>query len=95
MYKIVRQSEGTVRQIAENKSSNNLITKDVSPNVSLATIKATDDYYENETALYDRIYFVLEGEFKLSINGEANVLKKGDTCFIGKGTEYELSLIHI
>lgn len=60
MYKVVRESEGIVRQIASNKTANNLITKDVSPGVSFATTEATD-YYEKETTLYDRIYYVLDG----------------------------------
>jgi len=88
-YKIVRESEGTVRQIAPNKSANNLITKEISPEISLATTKATD-YYEQETTLYDRIYYVLEGELELTVDNETSTLKKGDACFIGKGTTYEM-----
>lgn len=37
IYKIVRESEGVIRQIAPNKTANNLIGKDISPNVSLAS----------------------------------------------------------
>lgn len=89
MYKMIRKSEGTLRQIADNKSANNLITKDISPNVSLATTKATN-YYEKETTPYNRIYYVLEGELELIVSGETNTLQKGDSCFIGKDTEYEM-----
>ena len=89
MYKIVRQSEGVFRQIAENKSANNLINKDVSPNISLATTKATD-YYEKETTPYDRTYFVLDGELELTVEDDTNTLQKGDSCFVHKGTEYEM-----
>lgn len=88
-YKIVRQSEGIIRNIAPNKTANNLITKDISPDISLATTQATD-YYEQETTPYNRIYFVLEGELGLTINGESSTLQKGDACFIGKGTAYEM-----
>ena len=89
MYKIVRQSEGTTRRITDNKSANNLITKDISPGVSLATTEATD-YYEKETTPYDRIYFVLEGELELTVGGKTSNLQKGDACFISRGTEYEM-----
>lgn len=89
MYKIVRESEGKIRQIARNKTANNLIGKDISPNVSLATTKASD-YYEKETTQYDRIYYVLEGELELIIDNETNKLLKGDSCFIGKDTTYEM-----
>lgn len=89
MYKIVRRNEGTLRQIASNKSANNLINKDISPAVSLATTKAID-YYEKETTPYDRIYFMLEGELELTFDDQNNTLQKGDACFIARGTEYEM-----
>lgn len=89
MYKIVRESEGRIRQIAPNKTVNNLISKDISPNVSFATAKASD-YYEKETTPYDRIYYVLDGELELIIEDKTSPLRKGDSCFISKGTAYEM-----
>lgn len=89
MYKIVKASEGTIRQIAENKTANNLITKEISPDFSLATTEATD-YYEQETTPYNRIYFVLEGELELTIDHQTSTLQQGDACFIGKDTTYEM-----
>jgi ethanolamine utilization protein EutQ (cupin superfamily) len=89
MHKIVRESEGVVRQISPNKIANNLISKDISPNVSFATTKATD-YYEEETTPYDRIYYVLDGVLSLTIDGDTNNLQKGDACFIGRNTSYEM-----
>lgn len=89
MFKIVKSSEGIVRQIAENKTANNLITKDISPGLSFATTEATN-YHEQETTPYNRIYYVLEGELELTIDGETSTLEKGDTCFIGKNTSYEM-----
>lgn len=89
MYKIVRESDGSVRQIAPNKTANNLISKDTSPNLSLATTEAVD-YYEKETTSYDRIYYVLDGTLVLAINGEKSSVQKGDACFISKDTTYEM-----
>lgn len=89
MYKVVKASEGSVRQIAENKTANNLITKEISPELSLAITEAAD-YYEQETSAYNRIYYVLEGELELTIGGEVNKLQPGDTCFISKDTAYEM-----
>lgn len=89
MFKVVRASEGTIRQIAENKTANNLITKDICLDLSLATTEATD-YYEQETTPYNRIYYVLEGELELTVDGETNKLQTGDACFIGKDTAYEM-----
>jgi ethanolamine utilization protein EutQ (cupin superfamily) len=89
MYKVVRESEGTVRQIAPNKTANNLITKEVSPGVSFATTEAID-YYEKETTSYDRIYYILEGNLALTIDGETTYLQKSDACFISNNTTYEM-----
>lgn len=89
MHKIVRQSEALVRKIAENKIAFNYITKDVSPNVSLATTEATD-YYEKETTSYNRIYYVLDGTLLLVFDEEEVFLHIGDTCFVEKGTTYEM-----
>ncbi len=89
MYKVIRKSEGVVRQIAPNKTATNLVTKDICQDVSFATTKAVD-YYEKETTPYNRIYFVLDGELELTIDGDTQVLARGDTCFIGKDTTYEM-----
>lgn len=89
MYKIIRASEGTIRQIADNKTATNLITKEISPDVSLAITEATD-YYEQETCEYNRIYYVLDGELQIISNGVESTLQGGDVCFISKGTDYEM-----
>ncbi|HWZ65343.1 MAG TPA: hypothetical protein VNX65_00935 [Patescibacteria group bacterium] len=89
MYKIVRASDATIRQIADNKTASNLITKEITPEISLATTRATD-YYEKETSGYNRIYFVLEGQMELIIDGVAQFLSVGDACFISKDTAYEM-----
>ena len=89
MYKIVRASEGIIRKIADNKTANNLITKEISPTMSLATTEATD-YYEKEMCEYDRIYYVLDGELQISSDGVKSTLQAGDACFISKGTTYEM-----
>ncbi len=90
MYKIVKKSEGSLRKIADNKTTLNLITKDITPEVSLAFTEATD-YYEKETTAYNRIYYVTKGTLVLIFDGKKQVLEAGDSCFICKNTEYEMS----
>jgi mannose-6-phosphate isomerase-like protein (cupin superfamily) len=87
MFKVVRKQDATLRKIADNKTAANYITKDTSPTVSLATIDATN-YYENEVAEYNRIYFVLDGKLTLQFDDEEFVLLPEDTCFVEKGTTY-------
>jgi mannose-6-phosphate isomerase class I len=89
MFKVIRASEGVIRQIAKNKTATNLITKDICPEISLATTDGKD-YYEAETSPYNRIYYVLAGELEIIVGTELHKLQKGDTCFIGKNTPYEM-----
>jgi ethanolamine utilization protein EutQ (cupin superfamily) len=89
MYKIIKANEGTVRQIADNKSANNLITKDDTSAISLATTEG-EDFYEREITKYNRIYFVLEGNLELVFSGESHQLSVGDACYMDSGTEYEM-----
>lgn len=90
MYKIIKKSESTLREISETYIARNYITKDVSPNFSLAVNSATD-HLETETTLYDRIYYVLSGEISLKIDGDVHTVKPGDGIFISKNTTYEFS----
>ena len=90
MFKIIRASEATPRQIAETYKANNFITKDISPNVSLAVNEATN-HQETEYTQYDRIYYVLEGEIEFYFDGETVIVKAGDSCFVSHDTEYKFS----
>src|SRR6266513_2399994 len=90
MFKIVRASEAIPRQIAETYKANNYITKDISPDVSLA-INEANNHQETELTKYDRIYYVLEGEIEFDFDGEIVRIQAGDSCFVAKDTEYKFS----
>lgn len=90
MHKVVRKSDAFVRNITDNKTATNYITKDFSPGVSLATTKASD-FQEDQMAKYNRVYFVIEGELTLDFEDESVTLKANDSCFVSKGTEYSMS----
>lgn len=89
MHKVIKASEGIIRRVAENKTVNNLVTKELSPGVSLAITEGTN-YFEEETTNYDRIYYVLDGELKISSDGIDSILQTGDACFITKDTTYKM-----
>ena len=91
MYKVVKKSEAKLRVITANKRSFNFITKDISPNVSLA-ITGGENFSEEEKAKYDRIYFVLKGKLTLIFDDEKVILEEGDSCFVKKDTLYIISL---
>lgn len=89
MYKVIKKDETILHKIAQNKKAMNYITKEVTPHVSLALIEA-EDYLETETTAYNRIYFVTEGKMYLTFEGVKHVLDTGDSCFIAKGTSYQM-----
>jgi len=90
MLKVIRKSDVKERKIADNKSAFNYITKDISPEVSLAVIEGTDFNGEINIA-EDRIYFVLLGNLILNLNGEETILYPEDSCLISKGSKYSMS----
>ena len=90
MIKVVKKSEGTLHKIAENKIAINLITKEVTKDVSLAVIEA-NNFHEDETTLYDRIYYIIDGELILINDNKKYILSVGDSCFIPEGTTYVMS----
>lgn len=90
MYKIVRKNEAKIRQIAPNKTADNYITKETTSVFSFATTRG-DNYYEKIKVGYNRLYFVLEGELVIAFNGKEERLRKDDSIYIEKNTEYEMN----
>lgn len=90
MIKIVKNNQAIIRKISENKISYNLVTGDLSPNLSLAVTEAKD-FSETEICQNDRIYYILEGEMITMIEGEKVSVQVGDSFFISKGSEYTMS----
>lgn len=88
MITIVTQQDATVRNIADSYNAKNYITKDISPNFSLA-INEGINHEETETTDYDRIYYVLEGGLSIKVDNEVYVVNAGDACFIPAGTTYD------
>ena len=89
MYRVVKQSEGSVRKVADNKTVVNLITKEITEAFSLAVIEA-QDYSEEETTTYNRAYYILEGNLEIISDGIAQTLQEGDSCFINENTTYKM-----
>jgi ethanolamine utilization protein EutQ (cupin superfamily) len=89
MYKVVHQGDGVKRQIEESKVVNNLITKDISPDVSLSVVTATEHHSDEQTS-YDRIYYVLDGELRLTFSGDEVILASNDSCFVSRDTTYQM-----
>ncbi|TAK89188.1 cupin domain-containing protein [Patescibacteria group bacterium] len=87
-YKVVRSEEAVAREIVPTYHAHNFITKEISPNFSLAVNEAKD-HQETETTEYDRIYYVIEGIIVFDFDGDHAEVKAGDSCFISKGTTYD------
>lgn len=91
MFKIVRKDEGIIRKVSEEKAVCNLISKDISEDVSLAIIETTDGFHDKEVSQNNRIYYVLEGRLELKFGDILEILEKGDSCFISRTTEYKMN----
>ncbi|MFC1710066.1 cupin domain-containing protein [Patescibacteria group bacterium] len=90
MFKVIRKNDASVRKISNNKIAINYITKEVSPDVSLAVTEVTN-FEEKQKTEYNRIYYILKGTLILSFDDEEIRLEKGDSCHVSKGTEYLMS----
>jgi len=89
MFRIIKESEAVIREINENKKAANLITKEISGDLSLAVLEGVN-YSGKEISAYSRIYYVLGGKLILNFGEEDHSLATGDACFISKGTEYKM-----
>jgi mannose-6-phosphate isomerase class I len=89
MFRIIRESEAVIRNITKNKKAANLITKEISGDLSLAVLEGVN-YSEKEISAYSRIYYVLKGNLILNFGEEDHSLAPGDACFISKGTKYKM-----
>jgi len=90
MYQVVLQGDAFTRQNSANETAVNYITKDISPEVSLSVITASD-FTKVQAVKSNRIYFVLEGELELNFDDKLIKLRANDSCFIAKGTEYAMA----
>ena len=89
-YTLITKKDSIFRQISESKAANNYITKDISPNFSLATTSGFN-CLEKEITQYDRIYFVLTGVLELSFGEDKITVNPNDSIFIKRGTTYTIS----
>ena len=89
-HTLITKKDSIFRQISEFKTANNYITKDTSPNFSLATTSGFN-CLETEITQYDRIYFVLTGVLELSFGEDKITINPNDSIFIKKGTTYTIS----
>lgn len=90
MHKIIQKEDASVRQVTENKTATSFVTKEFSPNVSLAVIE-NKGHFGEVVADNNRIYYVLVGKLILTFDEGVAELYEGDVCFVSQGTTYEMS----
>ena len=90
MYKVIRKTEAIIRQVSDGKTVANFVTKEISPNVSLAVVD-NKGYFGEVSVDSDRIYYVVSGILSLEFNGEKVKINEGDSCFISHGSSYIFS----
>ena len=90
MYKVIRKQDASVIQVTENKTATSFVTKDFSPDVSLAVIE-NKGHFGKVIADNNRIYYVLMGKLILVFQEGTVELDVGDACFISRGSVYDMS----
>ncbi|OGM89838.1 hypothetical protein A3J77_00565 [Candidatus Wolfebacteria bacterium RBG_13_41_7] len=90
MYKIIRKSEAVIRKVSDGKTVENFVTKEISPNVSLAVVENKRNFGEVSVDS-DRIYYVLSGKLVLGFGSEKVKLDEGDACFVSSGSSFNFS----
>ncbi len=94
MIKLIKNKEAIKRQVAKNYSVYNLLTKELSPNVSLVEGHAKKHHEITRGKNNDRVYYLLKGKMKIK-NGDRDIVaEKGDVVFISENTEYEFQGHH-
>jgi ethanolamine utilization protein EutQ (cupin superfamily) len=88
VIKLVKKADGVKRIISESYFVNNLITSEISKNVSLSVSEAARHLEKTKNSGSDRIYFVIDGELVIASGKNKFIAKPGDAIFIKKGTEY-------
>jgi mannose-6-phosphate isomerase-like protein (cupin superfamily) len=90
MHKIIRKAEAAVRKVSDDKTVENFVTKEISPNISLAVVE-NKGYYGEVKIETDRIYYIISGKLILEFNDEKVELDEGDACFISSGSSFIFS----
>ncbi len=90
MIFMAKKNEGRKRQVDETHSVTNLITKDISKNVSLAVVDAKSHSSATKSKRSDRIYYVVKGKLTVK-DKKKHVALPGGAIYIKKSTQYNLS----
>ena len=90
MHKVIRKAEAAIRKVSEGKTVENFVTKELSPNVSLAVVE-NKGYFGEVKVESDRIYYIILGRLVLEFSGEKVELDEGDACFVSHGSSFIFS----
>lgn len=89
MFKLVKSSDASLRQITDTHWAKNYITKGITKNISLAVVGG-DNLSMTEKTAYNRIYYVLSGLINAKFGEEIIQAGVGDSLFVAAGTQYLL-----
>lgn len=85
---VVKNRLDSIKKVTDEKKQLNEIV-DLDDKFTINVAQATD-YREKTKAAYNRVYYISDGEMVLRINDQELQLRKGDACYVEKGTIVEL-----
>lgn len=90
MYKIVTSKERITRHITDVHSVDNYITKETTPNISLAINKLSGQL-DTTTTNYERIFYFIKANVNFTIENEVIHFEDGDSLYLAPNSSYSAS----
>lgn len=87
--KLIKKDDAVAKKISDSYTVFNLLTGELSKNVSVAVSKADEHLEETKNKTSDRVYYVLEGSLKVKSGDKTFVANSGDIIFIPANTPYQ------
>lgn len=87
MYKKITKSEKVTRRISDVHSADNYLTKETTPNISLA-INRLDGILELVKTVNERVFYFINANVDFIIDNEKVHFEDGEVLYLSKDTNY-------
>jgi len=85
---LIKNNQKKIRKISDTYSINNLLTSDITKQISVAIGSAKNHKEITLNKKSNRVYYILKGKLIIKSKEKEFIGKVGDVIFIPKNTEY-------
>ena len=86
----VKFNQATLRQIGQDVTIHNLITNEMSSELSLALAELAGEHPPTRSSRCTRAYFIVEGAGEVRVNSSTYEVSPGDAVLVPRGAEHSL-----